>query len=557
MKKNWKYVLLLGTLCLTACMEKPDVPANGPTAVPTQETVAPEVTETTCATTAPEVTTVPEGTESPDTTTVPEVPKATTAPEAVAETVPVRILLENKRIVEWEDERQLYAVIWQNPLMGGEDAAKYPAVSTVFRSLKTLRDKKSEEVVTNLANTAEELKQYADETDVSCYDSTGYFVQRADNHIISMQCNWNVNTGSIHPSNVVTGENFSTETGAMISLSEVVTDVEKIRALVKQTLSEKYADCLFEEWESLYDETETDNLAWTMDYDGLTFYFSPYELSFYAAGVLTAEIDFAEEPALFRDIYMTAPEQGWASAVPFHSFMELDGVNGTKDTFLIGLSKAEWDDFYHKLEIGKNGRNILEYEMYAYEYKTYLATVADKYYLFVEETTENDYKILYIFDLSLDCITEPMVQINAGFVTMRTDAEDYSYGEEVFNNPAEIYLSSRLDVFRTMSGTRRYSFDAKAGMLVPLTNLYTLDETQTPLVSKIPLEVSVLGENTSTIVPAGTEFTFLRSDGATYVEFRLPDGRECRVTREDGDGWPYTVNGVPEEECFDGIGYAG
>lgn len=544
MKKNRKYVLLLMALCLAACVKEPEVPANNPSPTPTQEAEMSGVTETPCATE------VPETTKEPETTTVPEVTKA-------PETVPVRILLENKRINEWEDGRQLYAVIWQNPLIGGEDAAKYPAVSTVFRSLKTLRDKKSEEVATNLAGTAEELKQYADETDVSCYDSTGYFVQRADNHIISMRCNWSSDTGSIHPMHVVSGHNFSTETGAMLSLSEVVTDVEKIRALVKQTISEKYADWLFEEWESLYDETETDNFAWTMDYDGLTFYFSPYELSFYAAGVLTAEIDFAEEPALFRDIYMTAPEQGSASAVAFHSYMEIDGVNGTKDTFLIGLSSVEWDDFYHKLEIEKNGRNILAYEMYAYEYKTYLATVADKNYLFVEETTENDYKVLYIFDLSLDCITEPMVQMNAGFVTMRTDAEDYSYGEEVFNNPAEILLSSRLDVFRTMRGTTRYSFDAKAGMLVPLTNFYTLDETQTPLVSKIPLEVTVLGENTNTIVPAGTEFTFLRSDGATYVEFRLPDGRECRVTREEGEGWPYTVNGVPEEDVFEGILYAG
>lgn len=541
MKKSLNFVLLLGVFCLTACAKAPAVLGNNPAATPTQASEVPQVTETACATEAPSVT---------------EEPEVTEAPEAEAETVPVRILLENKKINEWEDGRQLYAVIWQNPLMGGEDATKYPAMSTVFRSLKNLRDKKSEEVAINLAGTAEELKQYADETDVSCYDSTGYFVQRADNHIISMRCNWSSDTGSIHPMHVVSGQNFSTETGEMLSLSEVVTDVEKIRTLVKQKLSEKYADWLFEEWESLYDETETDSFVWTMDYDGLTFYFSPYELSFYAAGVLTADINFAEEPALFRDVYMTAPEQGSASAVTFHSYMELDGANGTKDAFLIGLSKAEWDDFYIKLEIEKNGRNILEYEMHAYEYKAYLATVADKNYLFVEETTENDYKILYIFDLSLDCITEPMVQMNAGFVTMRTDTEDYSYGEEVFNNPAEILLSSRMDIFRTMSGTRSYSFDAKAGMLVPQTDFYTLDETLSPLVSKIPLEVTILGENTSTIVPAGTEFTFLRTDNETYVEFRLSNGRECRVN-VDTTGWSHMINGVPEEECFDGIGYAG
>ncbi|MBO5119703.1 hypothetical protein J6B78_07330, partial [Methanocorpusculum sp.] len=164
MKKNRKYVFLLMALCLAACVKEPEVPVNNPSPTPTQEAEMSGVTETPCATE------VPETTKEPETTTVPEVTKA-------PETVPVRILLENKRINEWEDGRQLYAVIWQNPLIGGEDAAKYPAVSTVFRSLKTLRDKKSEEVATNLEGTAEELKQYADETDVSCYDSTGYFVQ--------------------------------------------------------------------------------------------------------------------------------------------------------------------------------------------------------------------------------------------------------------------------------------------------------------------------------------------------------------------------------------------
>ena len=78
-----------------------------------------------------------------------------------------------------------------------------------------------------------------------------------------------------------------------------------------------------------------------------------------------------------------------------------------------------------------------------------------------------------------------------------------------------------------------------------------------PLISKIPLEVTMVGDNTKGTVPAGTEFTFLRSDGDTYAEFRLPDGRECRVTRDNGETWPYTVNGVTEEECFDGLGYAG
>ncbi len=538
MKKKLKYVLLLGALCLAACATEPEVPMNNPTATPTQEaTKEPE------ATSAPEVTSEPEVTKEPEVTDVPRI-----------ETVPVRILLESKEIVEWEDGRQLYSVIWQNPLIGGEDMAKYPAISTVFRSLRTLQDKESETIAANLSGVAEDLKQYAHEMDVSCYDSTKYYVQRADNHIISMRCDLSTDMGSIHPMHAVSGYNFSTETGALLTLSDVVTDTWQITEMVKKELSEKYADCLFEEWETLFDEIETDALVWTLDYEGLTFYFSPYELSYYAAGVLTADIDFAMEPALFRRTYMVAPEQGSALAIPFHSYVEFEGANGTKDTVLVGQSREE-DDYHLKLEIEKNGKSILEYGVYAYEYKAYLVAVEEKDFLFVGATMDNDYKILYVFDLSQDCITEPVLEMNAGFVTMPTDEEIYSYAEEIFINPAEILLSSRVDVFATMAGTKSYSFDAKSGTLVPLTDFYTLDETMPPLISKIPLEVTLVEDNTKATVPAGTEFTFLRTDGNAYVEFRLPDGRECRVTREGG--WPCTVNGVPEEECFDGIGYAG
>ncbi len=550
MKRKRKILFLLGALCLAACVKEPEVPGNSPVTTPTQETEAPQVTETLCATEVPEITDMPEETKAPEITETPEVKE---------ETVPVRLYLENKEIVEREEERQLYAVIWQNPLIGGEDEAKYPATSTVFKSLRTMRDQNAETLVSELAVIAEDLKQYADETNVSCYDSTRYYVQRADNHIISMRCNQSVSTGSIHPMSVVSGFNFSTETGDVLSLSDVVTDPGQIREVVKQELAEKYGDCLFEEWETLYQEIETDNLAWTLDYDGLTFYFSPYMLSYYAAGVLTAEVDFADEPALFRSVYMAAPEQGSASAVPFHSYMELEGADGKTDTLWVGQYKEDTDDYRLRLEVEKNGESILGYEVYAYEYKVYLVTVEDKYYLFAEATNDNGYQILYIFDLSEEFITDPIVQMNAGFAAVGINAQGdvYGYGEEIFNNPEEIRLSSRIDVFRTMRGTRSYSFDAKSGTLVPQTDFYTLHESMTPLISKIPLEVAMVEDNTRVTVPAGTEFTFLRSDGATYVEFRLPDGRECRVTREEGAGWPYTVNGVPEEECFDGIGYAG
>ena len=49
---------------------------------------------------------------------------------------------------------------------------------------------------------------------------------------------------------------------------------------------------------------------------------------------------------------------------------------------------------------------------------------------------------------------------------------------------------------------------------------------------------------------------FLRTDGETYTDMRMDDGRECRVEVEY-NGWGRMVNGISEYDAFDGILYAG
>ena len=40
------------------------------------------------------------------------------------------------------------------------------------------------------------------------------------------------------------------------------------------------------------------------------------------------------------------------------------------------------------------------------------------------------------------------------------------------------------------------------------------------------------------------------------LDVKLEDGRKCRI-EVDMSEWPKLINGIPEEECFDGILYAG
>lgn len=549
MKKTLIGVLL--GVCLLAACGKPEGKESN-----TKPTKLPETTAPAETTQAPENTKAPEATKVPETTQVPE---PTKEPETMQAPVPLQLLLEQHTIEEWEEGKQLYSVLWQNPVLGAEDAQKYPFFAVALDALKKIKEGDAAAMAEELAETAERLKPYAEEMQISCYDSTRYYVQRADNRILSMMCHQVTDMGSIHPMKIVSGFNFDPETGKTLRLADVTTDTETLVGLVKELLREKYSEELFEDWEESFDEFGTDGFSWTMDYDGITFHFSQYILAAYAYGVLTAKVDFAQTPELFREEYVLAPEQGHVSRLAFYSETEIGEKSGTgeKKVLIPGqYRESEYEDRL-KLEINIDGENKLDYDLYAYEFTPYLVEVEEKEFLYVQTVTENDYKSIYVFDLSEEQISEPVTILGGGFVGMLTEEETGSYGEWVFTNPANFSLSSRMDVFRTMEGVRAYTVDTKTGIPIPQTEIFLLNEEQTPLVTKLPVEVTMVADGSKETLPVGTELVFLRSDGETYVEFRMPDGRECRVTRDSSEEWPMTVNGVPEEDVFDGIAYAG
>ena len=63
-------------------------------------------------------------------------------------------------------------------------------------------------------------------------------------------------------------------------------------------------------------------------------------------------------------------------------------------------------------------------------------------------------------------------------------------------------------------------------------------------------------EKTQETLPAGTKFYLRRTDSGTFVEMELEDGRRCDILLEE-DGYFSKINGIKEEECFDGLRYAG
>ena len=84
----------------------------------------------------------------------------------------------------------------------------------------------------------------------------------------------------------------------------------------------------------------TDQLNWTLDPQGLTFYFNPYEIASYAEGLLTATILFKERPDLFQGPYR---QPAAAYAQPFPAYYPLTTSlrdNGERDVISVYEAKG-------------------------------------------------------------------------------------------------------------------------------------------------------------------------------------------------------------------------
>lgn len=133
--------------------------------------------------------------------------------------------------------------------------------------------------------------------------------------------------------------------------------------------------------------------------------------------------------------------------------------------------------------------------------------------------------------------------------------EDGERRREVFTDPSSFTLYAMLEMLGTMWGTCEYQVDPATGRPAAKQPYFDLLNDNI-LTARIPVEAAILPEETRESIPAGTQLSFLRTDCRSYVDMGTEDGREYRIF-VDGSQWPATVNGIPTDECFDGMLYTG
>lgn len=296
--------------------------------------------------------------------------------------------------------------------------------------------------------------------------------------------------------------------------------------------------------------------TWTLDYQGISFYFSPGELAPYSDGRFIYSIRFDAQPALFSLYYMVAPA---AYAIPLtggeciNFDMDKNGQNDSiRLEYIYGGDGADIE----KLSISVNGKEYTantpmtgcdSYVVYA---------GGTRCYLFISAQNLTDYGYISVYRLD---------RTGAALVGMLYESSLYAAayttacpGVPLLTDPGYFMLGTRIQYLGTLTGLKTYSLGTD-GMPVSTESYYQL-YGGSPLTLISPLTTATVDPGTGsgtfsaeTFSP-GTRLNFWRSDGEGSLDMYTDEGTYCRVYVSGRPG-SQSVNGMPVESVFSGIVY--
>lgn len=435
--------------------------------------------------------------------------------------------------------------------------------TTAYPKLTEAVDAFQEEHVAKTQAYIDELKEYA-QSDYEDFGSEGFmgsytykaemFVKRADKEVLAIEELIDSYEGGAHGFSYFNTCNFDVQTGEQISLDAVITKQDSLPTILETEIYEKYPDLMASRSDSLADvfkeyliSTEEEykpEFTWTLGYDGVTFYFSNYEIGSYADGLQQVTICYSEYPQIFDAGYFKNVNENYVVAHDnLWSGMDTD-LNGDGITDYISVTRNYNGDmdFSESYDVTVNG-NTFTQETYCYGLEAFLVKSGNNSYLYVQRTVENDYQSVCVFQITENSV-EYMGEFSGGMVS--------------FTNSSDFKIAKRMDLLSTFFALADCSVGSD-GMPVEKEGIYKV-QGEISIVSTTELTVDLLDEEgqltgKSSTFPAGTKYQFSVTDGNTFVDMITNDGQRCRLYVVDQ--WPPMVNGMDAEECFETLWYAG
>ena len=445
------------------------------------------------------------------------------------------------------------------------DDPNYPALAAALRACNEERAKTFAEDMDMIENAARGDYVYGNYPGVSDYNmvyrSEGIaWLERADCRLVSFAVEEYWHSGGAHPYTGYSGLTFDSQSGARVKLAELINPslTERFGALFEKALFAQYTyfrDGLLVDSvaDTVNGQLKEDTLQYTVDYTGVTILISPYELASYATGPAFVRMDFADYPGLFAEKATTVPAD-WVKALrpqadtsyysPLNTvsvrtafgerklnvqYIPDDYEAGTSSSLTVRLDDAEWEapDFF------------------GYGVYSYLFHKDGKDYLYLEDLLPNDYRWLYILDIS-------------GSAPVYVGQFQEGVGLQMPSDPNSFLLSRRCQALSTYNVARHYAL-SDSGLPEPLDELYYACSTPELTLRQELLALEQLpdGVEDSLILPAGTKLYVYATDTEETVILIDEAGNRYRVSYDHGDDYYGTVNGVPLMDAFDGAFFAG
>lgn len=277
---------------------------------------------------------------------------------------------------------------------------KYPLLAKALTETSVMRKRAMEEEKDNFIVTATE--EFLNDSEAfSTYVSTlDVQVRRADSVTVSILEDYNSETNRAF--NCL---NYDTESGKLLALSDVVTDIAKLPAIVEREVISRIFQGDSDVETAIPDyfkNTPEEDITWVLEYNGITFYFEPGAVAPTNFGIQTATVTFAEYPDLFKEKYTAVPD-AYVVSLPLSSpfFTDITGDKRADELSVSGNYDPD-DRFYYTLGVYSESSDY-EVDWFSYDLNPYYVRTADGdsfLYVFSEESEEEDRNmILCVFSL--------------------------------------------------------------------------------------------------------------------------------------------------------------
>ncbi len=358
-----------------------------------------------------------------------------------------------------------------------------------------------------------------------------------------------------------------------MDLYDVITTKEALMEAFDQSLSEnslyvkKWKDTVRRLTEAALSEDKIisgaeSGLSFTVDYQGLMFYFNEEDTGF-EGGPSTVFVGFEEHPEVFTPAYTSVPVN-YASEIAIGDYesvywYDFNG-DGIRESFSLILSNDLNDEYLHHLSLRWDDTVVTLDEVGAfYNVNAFLMHEADRDYIYVETTTENDFQTLYVFEITTEAIA--LVNSTEGcikFMIYNEEPGGHNSGC-IPTNPRRFSMETIDYTLGTNWLIGEYCVDW-TGM--PDSNSYYLDYigdywyiTAAEDIKAVYTNEDEYDEKTG-IIKEGSEILPYQLGMGSELRIKTRDGKNWRLDLENKDGVLY-YNGKELNDLFEGQIYAG